>query len=156
MKQKKDLAKVALAALIFAAAAPADAIDHGIEAQGTYLASGCAAHGCKTIADNAGSDNEMYNTRSNTYQMGNQPSGSGAQNGDRSRAMSTTAPASAMNETQLLGMLNPQTQNIYLSLDPEGKALALQLASQDSYRDKNLAVKEAQRRMNERRGVMNH
>lgn len=58
-----------------------------------------------------------------------------------------------MNEADLAKQLNAQGRAIWNSLDPEGKALALQLASQESYRDKNLAVKEAQRRINERRGM---
>jgi hypothetical protein len=56
-----------------------------------------------------------------------------------------------LTEAQLLDLLTPQGKSIYLSLDPEGKKLAIQLASQDSYKDKNLAVKEAQRRLNDRR-----
>jgi hypothetical protein len=67
-------------------------------------------------------------------------------------AAAGTASSATLTEAQLTGMLSPQGRAIYASLDPEAKALALQLASQDSYRDKNLAVKEAQRRMNERRG----
>lgn len=75
---------------------------------------------------------------------------------DFNRAGTTTSMSSStLNEAQLIGMLNPQSRAIYLSLDPEAKSLAIQLASQDSYRDKNLAVREAQRRMNERRGIMN-
>ncbi len=69
---------------------------------------------------------------------------------DYERSAVTTSSAT-LTEAQLLGMLTPQGRAIYLSLDPEGKALAIQLASQETYRDKNLAVKESQRRMNERR-----
>lgn len=61
--------------------------------------------------------------------------------------------SSTMNEADLAKQLNSQGKAIWNSLDPEGKALALQLASQESYRDKNMAVKEAQRRINERRGM---
>lgn len=74
---------------------------------------------------------------------------------DFNRSAATTVTSSAtLTEVQLLSMLNPQARSMYLSLDPEAKSLAIQLASQDSYRDKNLAVKEAHRRMNERRGIM--
>jgi hypothetical protein len=74
---------------------------------------------------------------------------------DFNRGVATTAYSSAtLTEAQLLGMLTSQGRAIYLNLDPEAKALAIQLASQDSYRDKNLAVKEAQRRMNMRRGLL--
>jgi hypothetical protein len=75
---------------------------------------------------------------------------------DYNRAVATTVNSSqTMNEAQLLGALNPQGRAMYLSLDPEGKALAIQLASEDSYKDKNLAIKEAQRRMNDRFGIIN-
>lgn len=74
---------------------------------------------------------------------------------DYNRASVNTVTSSAtLTEAHLLGALNPRARAIYLSLDPQGKALAIQLASEDSYRDKNLAVIEAQRRMNERRGLM--
>lgn len=71
------------------------------------------------------------------------------------RSTVTTQSSGTLTEAQLLVLLNAQGRAIYLSLDPEGKALAIQLAGQDSYRDKNLAVKEAQRRMNDRRGLNN-
>ncbi|WP_068471315.1 hypothetical protein [Candidatus Protochlamydia phocaeensis] len=75
---------------------------------------------------------------------------------DYNRTNVGDVPASeTLTEADLLGMLSPQGRAIYMSLDAEGKALALQLASQETYRDKNLAVKEAQRRVNERRGLMN-
>lgn len=213
MEQKKDLAKIALAAFLFAAAAPAHAIlDNGIEAQRTYLAAGCKAHGCETTTDNGRSqppvptptnpeasnpegmkgrkeskeyigDNYTpsgYNSQQSgvtlptyveDYRQANAPSkpyveAGGMNNLNREyntttdydynrRAMSTTAAAATLTEAQLFGLLNAQARNIYLNLDPEGKSLAIQLASQDSYKDKNLAIKEAQRRMSERRGQIN-
>lgn len=232
MEQKKELAKVALAALLLASAAPVQAIfDNGVEAQGTYLAAKCAAHGCGSVADNSGNKSDMYNTRSNSYQMEEQPAPSDSQKMQRMnqpsndpyrmnaprenegtlgynysqqgynsqqstltphhledyrqisvpskqypagsttmpdinrnystdydynrRAMPTINSAATLTEAQLLGMLNQRAKNLYLSLDQEGRSLAIQLASQDSYRDKNLAIMEAQRRMSERRGMMN-
>lgn len=75
---------------------------------------------------------------------------------DYSRStVNAVTSSGTLSEAQLLGALTPQVRSIYLSLDPEGKTLAIQLASQDSYRDKNLAVKEAQRRIAERYGLMN-
>jgi hypothetical protein len=75
---------------------------------------------------------------------------------DYNRAVVTTSTSLAtLTEAQLFGLLSDQGREIYLNLDPEGKALAFQLASEESYRDKNLAMKEAQRRMNERRGIGN-
>lgn len=145
MEHKKDLAKIALAALILASATPINGQADGIEAHGTYLAAGCPAHGCPAASGNtdktSSPNSDGYTDSQGYYNIaGNPPSGYKGSN-------STT-----LTEAQLLGMLSPQGKAIYLSLDPEGKALAIQLASQDSYRDKNLAVKEAQRRMNERRG----
>lgn len=74
---------------------------------------------------------------------------------DYNRATVTTTTAyGTLTEEQLLSILNPQGRAIYMSLDAEGKGLALQLASQDSYPDKNIAVREAQRKINERRGLI--
>ncbi len=69
-------------------------------------------------------------------------------------AMTTVTSSGTLTEVQLLSMLSPQGRSLYLNLDPEAKALAIQLASQDSYRNKNLAIKEAKWRMDERRGIM--
>ena len=144
MENKKDLAKIALAALILASATPVNG-QADIEAHGIVLAAGCASHGCPAVkngsASTSASDNNAYHAR-----VPNQSS-SDSSNQPNSNATLT--------EAQLLSMLNPQGRAIYLSLDQEAKALAIQLASQDSYRDKNLAIKEAQRRMNERRDTFN-
>lgn len=153
MEQRKELAKIALAALILASAAPAfAAIDDSLEVHGTYLAAGCAAHGCSTTAD-APTDKAANNSGMNAMgsnQMVSQPMVTPME----SKPMAT-APSATLTDAQLIGMLNSQGRGIFMSLDPEGKALAVQLASQEIYKDKNLAVKEAQRRMNERRGQMN-
>lgn len=58
-------------------------------------------------------------------------------------------------EIELVRQLSPQAKAIYQSLDSEGKVLARQLAGQESFRDKDLAVKEAQRRINDKRGMSN-
>jgi len=80
MKHKKELTKVALAALLLASAAPAHAfVDKGTEAQGTYLASKCGQGSCQHLADNASNKSDMYNTRSNSYQMEAQPADSEAE-----------------------------------------------------------------------------
>jgi hypothetical protein len=276
MENKKDLAKIAVAALILASATPVNGHADHIEAHGIFLAADCAAHGCPATknsnANNIISDNaldqpnatsgnsyntyspyskgassksgekinaqEMYNGaespstdyrkpangesnyssndnnnpknasstertyygnhfdfvsdaytpgdrytpqqtgttsqkdiegyRGATYEstphlapeydsLSNSNQGYHATTDDNlNRAAVTTLNSSAtLTEAQLLGMLTSQGRAIYLNLNPEGKALAIQLASQDSYRDKNLAVKEAQRRMNERRGLPN-
>lgn len=59
-----------------------------------------------------------------------------------------------LTEPQLLSQLSDQGKQIYLSLAPEGKALALQLASQANYTNKDVAVREAQRKYDERRNAM--
>jgi len=64
---------------------------------------------------------------------------------------STTKPA--MTKMQLISQLSPQGKTIFASLDADGQDLALRLASQDAYKDKDLAVKEAQRTMNEQRSM---
>jgi hypothetical protein len=149
MKNNKDLAKIALAALILASTLPTQGqADSQIEEQGIFLAGGCAAHGCPSTSpsvknSNANRANDTYETRGSTYQTDNQPYGNYSSGREA--------------EAQLLDSLNPQGRAIYQSLDSEGKALALQLARQN-YQDpdKNLAaVKEAQRRMNERRSLRN-
>ncbi len=129
MENKKDLAKIALTALILASAIPANG-QADIGETGTFLVAGCPAHGCP--AKNEGNRNQQPVDRS--YLSPND------QNGQ-----------STMTEAQLMSMLNPQGRAIYTSLDAEGKGLAIQLASQENYRDKNMAVKEAQKRVNERK-----
>jgi hypothetical protein len=131
MENKQDLAKIALAALLLAAANPVPG-HADVQAHGIILAAGCAAHGCPAAKDSSNTAN------------------SSSDNSDSNQTATMNTSAN-LTEAQLLGMLSPQGRAIYQSLDPEGKALAIQLASQDSYRDKNLAVKEAQRRMNERK-----
>lgn len=113
MKNKKELAKLALSALVVASAIPVSA-QADFPAMGIFLAAGCAQHGCPAAKNNS-------------------------------------ADASAtLTEAQLLGGLNAQARSTYLGLTPEGKALAIQLASQSASKDKTSAVKEAQMRMSER------
>jgi hypothetical protein len=174
MENKKDLAKIALTALILASATPVTG-QADIEAHGIILAAGCPAHGC--AQRNGSASNQLNNTNSYNAPASNQNSrnyrgqpydeanpeygmagynrGNGPQTDYDNNMVSRSTPnaPATLTEAQLLGMLSPQGRAIYLSLNPEGKALAIQLASQDSYRDKTLAVKEAQRRMNERHGA---
>lgn len=172
MQNKADLAKIALAALILASTTPVNA-QADMQANGIFLAGGgCAAHGCpgaknsssnSTHSDNYGSNNESNSNGSQNYYQpqdsyvrpDNRPnefnrSFNQAAFNDFNQVATATPSSTQMTEAQLLVALNAQGRAIYLSLDSEGKALALQMANQDSYRDKNLAVKEAQRRMNER------
>lgn len=141
MKNQKDLAKIAIAALILASVSPVSSHAE-IEADGIVLAAGCAEHGCPASSGSKLNENSRSNSgNTNGYYRD--------YNAADPVAVETN-PSNAMTEGQLLNSLNPQGKAIYTSLNPEGKALALQLAAQDSYKDKNLAVKEAQRRMNDR------
>lgn len=100
-------------------------------------------------ADNYQPRNAQQNYNTSSY---------GADNNNPYNTYTTDATATtqtSMSESDLMRQLNPQSQAIYQGLDNQGKALALQLASQPSYKDKNLAVKEAQRRSAERNGMMN-
>jgi hypothetical protein len=178
MQNKADLAKIALAALILASTASVNAqVD--MQSNGIYLAGGgCAAHGCPAAKnssnanpDNYGSNQEargQFNNQQNYYQPqdaysrpDNRPNEFNrnpyhATFNDFNQVANATPSSTQLTEAQLLVALNAQGRAIYLSLDAEGKALALQLANQDSYRDKNLAVKEAQRRTNERLNSAKH
>lgn len=216
MEHKKDLAKIALAALILASAAPVNAeVDNSTEVAGIFLAAGCPAHGCPAttknpIADNASGKRDTSNSSNDYYQPDssnvsqnsgassssktsaspssrssgtlswdsktrtpsggyrNDPTsgdndystrsdkGSKGQNrttiaADEGKADANTSASAYLTEAQLLSMVSPKVKEIYLTLDPEGKGMAIYLARQDSYQDKSLAIKEAQKLMNERR-----
>jgi len=197
MENKKDLAKIALAALILASATPVNGQADGVEAhpaRGGYTnpsgnynsqtppSTGGAYGNNPTYLSYAYSPPSSYNTQQSgitsptyvedyrgvTYDSTPRPTPEygGLTNYNREYlttpdydfnrgAVTTSYSTATLTEAQLLGMLTSQGRAIYLSLDPEGRTLAIQLASLDSYRDKNLAVKEAQRRMNERRGLLN-
>ena len=59
--------------------------------------------------------------------------------------------SAVMTEAELRPLLSPQGWALYTNLTPEGKALALQLASQANFTNKDLAVKEAYLRTEEKR-----
>jgi len=149
MKNKKDLTKIALAAFILASTTPVSSHAE-MEADGIVLAAGCAEHGCP--ASSGSRQNGNYQNDNNMNRPGSDFSNTNGYYRDYSGSNAGAVesnPSNTMTESQLLNSLNPQGKAIYASLNPEGKTLALQLASQDSYKDKNLAVKEAQRRMND-------
>lgn len=54
-----------------------------------------------------------------------------------------------MTESDLMNQLSPEMRTSFQNLSPEGKAMALRLANQ--YQDKNQAVKEAARKMMDKR-----
>lgn len=61
---------------------------------------------------------------------------------DYDRSANTSMSNRRLTEADLLKQLNDSGKNMYQQLDPQGRDEAIRLASQDSYRDKNLAVKE--------------
>jgi hypothetical protein len=101
-------------------------------------------------AGNAGmtsSRNYNSNYSSNPSYSDSYRSYSSDDNDTRSDYMSQSG-----SDAEFQRQLSPQAKSIYQNLDAEGKTLARQLGSQEAYKDKDLAVKEAQRRVNERRG----
>lgn len=67
----------------------------------------------------------------------------------RNTTMTMTA-SQRFTDTELYSMLSREGKKVWNQLDRLGKDDALELASQDSYKDKDLAVKEAKRMMDER------
>ncbi len=57
-------------------------------------------------------------------------------------------------QEQLQSLVSAEAWNVYLQLDSEGKALALQYASQANFPNKDLAIREAYIRMQSRRAVL--
>lgn len=124
MEYKSELIKLALTAFTLAATSSIDVAAANIESGELLLAAGCPSHGCPSKADDKGQDES--------------PTGTSNSN---------------LTEAQLLDSLDSQGKKIYQNLDPEAKALAIQLASVDPKKDPNLAVREAFRRMGERRSL---
>jgi len=86
---------------------------------------GNSGHSCSS---NGGGSNQNYNNIP-YYNPNNNtnPNGDPLALGDSTQA---TAAKPVTNETELMSQLNPQGKTAYLSLSPEGKKLALQLAQQ--------------------------
>lgn len=59
-----------------------------------------------------------------------------------------------MTESELMNQLTPENKALFQTLDAEGKAMALKLAS-ETYTDKNQAVKMAAQKMADKRKMMN-
>jgi hypothetical protein len=70
---------------------------------------------------------------------------------DSSRQQQNQQNKKMMTESELMSQLNEEGKRTYNNLDAAGKALALKMASQDTFRDKNLAVKAAALKMSEKR-----
>jgi hypothetical protein len=165
MEKQKKLAKLALAGLLLASALPM-----GAQAAGSkeiqLAAAGCAAHGCGAGSSNSSSKKASKDLADNAdnYPTSTNP-GAAQQNYNTNRNYSTStnyndsdvnaaANTTTLTKNQLWHQLSPKGKEIFNSLDPQGQTLALQLASKSTYTNKDLAVKEAQRKMNEDRGMM--
>lgn len=69
----------------------------------------------------------------------------------------TATTSKRLSEAELLGKLNNEGRKLYWSLDKQGRAKAIELASEDSYADKNEAVKEASKEAHQNsNSMMNH
>lgn len=182
---KKNLAKLAVSALVVAASAPVVGVN-AANSTGTFLAHSCGSGGScgagkNNVSYNPQNTTNPYDARSNTYQTSpsssttyrttpsygtqttyqsqsdftNNPNASRSYYSDSSdfptssQTQSTVTTTSTISETELYNQLNNEGKRIFNSLDARGRNIALQLASQANYRDKNLAVKEAQRIVND-------
>jgi hypothetical protein len=114
-------------------------------ASGTKEAGNANRQSSETPSSKTGSFNEKDNPVSSQAGIQNS-SASPSYNTAGDKNYSRSSSSNTMSEDQLVNSLNRETRAIYNNLNLQGKALALQLASQDNYADKNLAVKEAQRR----------
>lgn len=82
---------------------------------------------------------------------------------DLSNRPSTQKNVKPLNESDLLSKLDSSGRSTYQNLSPEGKALALKMASEycngrgvcGGYSDYNEVVKAAAKKMAEKRGMMN-
>lgn len=180
--ENKKLLKIAVAALATISVLPAGAQAVDLqESAGSLLAAGCGGGkgGCgaqRSISYNNGQQTDAYNydSRNQNQNQGMTNRSSSAYDSDynTNRGYTSSAPSTpsysssyssdmtfdssasgmTLTEADLLRQLNAQGRAIYLSLDRDGRQLALQLASQNTYTDKNQAVKEAQKKVNEMRG----
>lgn len=90
-----------------------------------------------------------YASSKNAYWDNSDISEGDAMTSSTSSSLRDTTGKTKLTKTELIQQLSPQGKVIFSSLDEEGQRIALDLASKDSYTDKNLAVKEAQRIVNE-------
>ncbi len=118
----------------------------------TYLAgSGCGGgHGCGSSGSLPG-----------YYHRSQARSGCGSSNRQYTADADTDTQnqmmaSKTMSEKDLMSGLNDQGKSQYQSLSPEGKALALKIASDNPTKDKNDIVRDAARQMAQKRnGMMN-
>jgi len=111
--KKRDLKKLALLGIAGAAMMASQGAvyaDNNGMMSGTILAGGCGSHGCNH--DQGTSKRSGFIAEADNYSRG------------------TTAAGQLMTEDQLKGQLNEQGKEQFNRLNPEGKSLALKLASQ--------------------------
>lgn len=112
----------------------------------------------------AGGQPQRYGENSGCNSKGSQPGMPGdPQNYYKNTAYETTPNTQqqrsqtfgtrTMSENEFVSQLDPQTRSTYLNLSPEGKALALRLAGQDTYIDKNQAVRDAAKQISAKGGT---
>ena len=107
------------------------------------------------------SENEAMSPSSSTQKPGTYNSGFSSTNRlntSSTESMNQAAAATSktkMTKLELIKKLSPEGRQIFSGLDDAGQDLALSLASQDSYADKDAAVKEAQRQINENKKMKN-
>ncbi len=135
MESRKELAHIALIILILTSAIPINS-QMEVKVESMFLSANHTAYGLSTTSD-GDERRERRDVRGNDTVAGHP---------DDRALLETLSPSGTLTESQLFSVLNAESRNIYFNLNPERKALAIQLASQNSYQDKNLAVKEAQRR----------
>ncbi len=140
---KKDLKKLALlgiaGAMVSQGAVHADE-ENTSSSNPELLAAGCGAHGCNH--NHGCSNNNGYNhgcgSNTNNHGCGSSGNNHGCGNNGNSRSRGFVAEADTytsdnagtlMTEDQLKSQLNDQGKKMYSSMSPEGKALAVKLAS---------------------------
>lgn len=159
---EKKLIKLAVAALATVAVLPAG-VEAGVQqSAGTFLAAGCGGNGCNgnKTAYNYGTSNTPSQTDTYNYNAQGRPVDANIDyrvdtdanvNTNANRSSWWSSSTTTISETELLKQLSPQGRAIYQSLDTEGKKEAQRLAAQENFKDKDSAVREAQRRTSENR-----
>lgn len=138
MKKKQDLKKLALlgftTSMILAQSNLQASASDDLEDRDSQILAGAIAHGCP---GQRGCGNSSSSRGSGVIADADD---------DMNRNMSNEM----MTEDQLKSQLNDQGKEMFDNLSPEGKALALKLASGNTFKDKNMAVRVAAQRSERR------
>lgn len=162
--EKSKLKKIAIMGMASGMMLAAPAI---VSAEGAQLAGGCGAGKCggqrpnQTPTSRSSCGGQRPSSSCGGQQRPSHSCGGAASRNYTADAdmmdQRAMAPSmTMMSETELLKSLNAEGKATYQSLDAQGKALALKLASSDTYKDKNQAVKEAAKKAAERRAGASH